>query len=149
MARYRNPESELNIRRIDSTTVHGFQFHAQRMDLRITRLFSDTVSGGKDLALGRAQTFRDTTIPKLPLRTCSWGPRTHASNSNTGIMGISITESLNSDGSTRTYVQSTASNPGLKNPINKKIRIMSDEELGDAIEQLRVWRATVLSGTEF
>ena len=149
MSRYRNPESEANIRRIDSTRVHGFQFHAQRLDLRITRLFSDSVSGGKDAALERARDFRDKVVSTLPQRTNSWGPRAHDPHSNTGVMGVSITESLNTDGSTRTYVQSTARKPGTDKPINKKIRLDSEDALGATIQTLLDWRRAVLRGDEF
>ena len=149
MPRYRNPESEPNIRRIDSTRVHGFQFHAQRLDLRLTRLFSDTVSGGKPQALDRARVFRDRVVPTLPKPTNSWGPRAHDPHSNTGVMGVSITESANADGSVRTYVQCTARSPGSRKPINKRIRLESEDALSAAIEQLVAWRNAVLRGHEF
>ena len=148
MPRYRNPESERNIRRIDSITVHGFQFHAQRFDLKITRLFSDTVSGGKLAAIERARHFRDNTVPNLPKPTNSWGPRKHATHSNTGFMGISFTESVNADGTTRIYIQSTARYPSSKKSINKKIRMESDADISEIIQQLRDWRESVLAGSE-
>ena len=147
MPRYRNPESELNIRRIDSTRVHGFQFHAERGDILITRLFSDTVSGSKESARERAREFRDRTMATLPARTNSWGPRTHAANSNTGVMGVSITESLNADGTIRVYIESTARAPGTTKPINRKIRMKSDDDLSQLIQELRDWRAQVLAGS--
>ena len=146
MSRYRNPESELNIRRIDSIRVHGFQFHAQRRDIKITRLFSDSVSGSKQIARTRARLFRDRTVASLPDRTNSWGPRTHAANSNTSVMGISITESLNADGTMRVYIESTARAPGADKPINRKIRMKSDDDLSQLIQELREWRAQVLAG---
>src|SRR5690348_2938313 len=149
MARYRNPESELNIRRIDGRRTHGFQFHAQRLDLKLTRMYSDTVSGGKGQALERARHFRDKVVPTLPAPTNSWGARTHQPNSNTGVMGVSVTEHKNGDGSVSTYAQSTARRPHTLKPINRKIRVTSDAELAAAIKALRRWRTKVLSGAEF
>jgi hypothetical protein len=149
MARYRNPESERNIRRIDGRNTHGFQFHAQRLDIKLTRMYSDTVSGGKGEALERARHFRDKVVPTLPPPTNSWGPRTHRANSNTGVMGVSVTEHKNGDGSVSTYVQSTARRPHTLKSVNKKIRVTSDAELMSAIKTLRKWRDKVLSGAEF
>jgi hypothetical protein len=147
MSRYRNPQSEPNIRRIDSMRVHGFQFHAERSFVKLTRLFSDSVSGGEGAALERARSFRDKTLAKLPARTNSWGPRTHAANSNTGIMGISITELLNADGTLRVYIQSTARTPYSKKSINRKIRMESEDDLSELIQELGEWRARVLAGS--
>jgi hypothetical protein len=149
MARYRNPESELNIRRIDGRRTHGFQFHVARLDIKLTRMYSDTVSGGKGQALERARHFRDKVVPSLPAPTNSWGPRTHKANSNTGVMGVSITERKNDDGSVSTYVQSTARRPHSLKPVNRKIRVTSDAEITPAIKTLRKWRTMVLSGAEF
>ena len=53
-----NPQSEENIRRIDTKPrakkqTHGFQVHFLRGDRVVTRMFSDNMSGGKQAATAR------------------------------------------------------------------------------------------------
>ena len=53
MARHPNPDSEANIRRIDTKArarkqTHGFQVHFLRGTSVLTRMFSDTLYGGKE-----------------------------------------------------------------------------------------------------
>ena len=55
MRRRSNPESEPNIRRIDTKTrakkqTHGFQVHLLRGKTAITKMFSDSLCGGKEAA---------------------------------------------------------------------------------------------------
>lgn len=144
---YRNPDSELNIRRIDSRATHGFQFHITRGDIHITRLFSDLALGGKEAAREQARDYRDRMYKKLP-KSLNFGPRRGVGHSNTGVMGISITEDPNADGTFRIYAQATARPPGGK-PINKRIRLEDDADLTVAIEQLTTWRKRVYSGKQF
>lgn len=143
---YRNPDSELNIRRIDSRATHGFQFHITRGDIQITRLFSDLVLGGKEAARELARSYRDRMYKKLPDRL-NLGPRRGVGHSNSGVMGISITEDRNADGTFRIYAQATARPPGRK-PINRKVRLEDDTDLSSAIEELTKWRKRVYAGKQ-
>src|SRR5881398_296793 len=58
-----NPQSEENIRRIDTKPrakkqTHGFQVHFLRGDRVVTRMFSDKVHGGKQAARRAARKFK-------------------------------------------------------------------------------------------
>ena len=58
-----NPESEPNIRRIDTKArakkqTHGFQVHFLRGSNAVTKMFSDSVYGGKEAARRAARSFR-------------------------------------------------------------------------------------------
>jgi len=66
-----NPDSEENIRRIDTKPrakkqTHGFQVHFLRGKQTVTRMFSDSLYGGKEGARRAARKFRNSTIRKLP-----------------------------------------------------------------------------------
>jgi hypothetical protein len=68
-----NPDSEQNIRRIDTKSrakkqTHGFQVHFLRGGNTITRLFSDNGHGGKEGARRAARKFRKSAIGDLPER---------------------------------------------------------------------------------
>jgi hypothetical protein len=68
-----NPDSEANIRRIDTKArakkqTHGFQVHFLRGDKVVTRMFSDSVYGGKEAARRAARQFKRTTLRRLPKR---------------------------------------------------------------------------------
>ena len=68
-----NPDSEANIRRIDSKPnakkqTHGFQVHFLRGTQAVTRMFSDTIFGGKEGARRAARRFRKQTLGDLPER---------------------------------------------------------------------------------
>ena len=68
-----NPDSEANIRRIDSKPkakkqTHGFQVHFLRGTQAVTRMFSDAVHGGKESARRAARKFRNSAISELPER---------------------------------------------------------------------------------
>src|SRR5690242_7877073 len=67
MRRRSNPESEANIRRIDTKArakkqTHGFQVHFLRGDQVVTKMFSDSVYGGKEAARRAARKFKRTTM---------------------------------------------------------------------------------------
>ena len=73
MRKKTNPDSEANIRRIDSKPravkqTHGFQVHLLRGEESVTRLFSDARFGGKEGARKAARKFRKATIGDLPER---------------------------------------------------------------------------------
>ena len=73
MKKRANPDSEQNIRRIDTKPrarkqTHGFQVHFLRAGNTVTRLFSDTGYGGKEGARRAARKFRKTAMGDLPER---------------------------------------------------------------------------------
>ncbi len=73
MKKRSNPDSEANIRRIDSKPkakkqTHGFQVHFLRGGSSVTRMFSDTVYGGKENARRAARKFKRTAMADLPAR---------------------------------------------------------------------------------
>lgn len=66
-----NPDSEENIRRIDTKArakkqTHGFQVHFLRGNQTVTKMFSDSLYGGKEGARRAARKFRNSTLRKLP-----------------------------------------------------------------------------------
>src|SRR5437870_1977984 len=68
-----NPDSEENIRRIDTKArakkqTHGFQVHFLRGDRVVTKMFSDSLYGGKERARRAARKFKRTTLRGLPRR---------------------------------------------------------------------------------
>src|SRR3954454_9207852 len=68
-----NPQSEENIRRIDTKPrakkqTHGFQVHFLRGDRVVTRMFSDNVYGGKPAARRAARKFKRSMLRRLPRR---------------------------------------------------------------------------------
>jgi hypothetical protein len=73
MARRPNPDSETNIRRIDTKArakkqTHGFQVHFLRGTSVLTRMFSDTLYGGKEGARRAARKFRRAALRTLAKR---------------------------------------------------------------------------------
>jgi len=73
MKRRANPDSEQNIRRIDTKPrakkqTHGFQVHFLRGRETVTRLFSDSGYGGKEGARRAARKFKRAAMNDLPPR---------------------------------------------------------------------------------
>lgn len=73
MKKRANPDSEPNIRRIDSKArakkqTHGFQVHFLRGREVVTRMFSDTIYGGKESARRAARKFKRAAVLDLPER---------------------------------------------------------------------------------
>lgn len=73
MRKRANPDSEPNIRRIDSKAraekqTHGFQVHFLRGREVVTRMFSDTIYGGKEGARRAARKFKKSAMLALPER---------------------------------------------------------------------------------
>lgn len=73
MKKRANPDSEENIRRIDTKArakkqTHGFQVHFLRGGDTITRLFSDNGHGGKEGARRAARKFKKSAMGNLPER---------------------------------------------------------------------------------
>jgi hypothetical protein len=79
MKKRANPDSEQNIRRIDTKPrakkqTHGFQVHFLRGKETVTRLFSDSGYGGKEGARRAARKFKRAAMSHLPARV-SRGPK--------------------------------------------------------------------------
>ena len=73
MKKRANPDSEANIRRIDSKPrakkqTHGFQVHFLRGTEAVTKMFSDTIYGGKESARRAARKFKKSAMADLPER---------------------------------------------------------------------------------
>ncbi len=73
MKKRANPDSEANIRRIDSKSrakkqTHGFQVHFLRGDDAVTKMFSDTIYGGKEGARKAARKYKKGAMSDLPQR---------------------------------------------------------------------------------
>ena len=73
MRRRPNPESEANIRRIDTKArakkqTHGFQVHFLRGSEVVTKMFSDSIYGGKEAARRAARKFKRGVMRRLPQR---------------------------------------------------------------------------------
>ena len=73
MKKKANPDSEQNIRRIDTKPrarkqTHGFQVHFLRGGNTVTRLFSDNGYGGKEGARRAARKFKKAAMGDLPER---------------------------------------------------------------------------------
>ena len=74
MRKRSNPDSEQNIKRIDTKPrakkqTHGFQVHFVRGSTSGTRMFSDAVYGGKEQARKAARKYRREVMGDLPPRT--------------------------------------------------------------------------------
>ncbi|HZR79251.1 MAG TPA: hypothetical protein VFA58_08580 [Chthoniobacterales bacterium] len=73
MRRRSNPDSEQNIRRIDTKKraekqTHGFQVHFLRGKKAVTKMFSDSLYGGKAAALRAARKFKEKALGRAPKR---------------------------------------------------------------------------------
>jgi len=73
MKKRANPDSEENIRRIDTKPrakkqTHGFQVHFLRGGETVTRLFSDNGYGGKEGSRRAARKFKRSAMGDLPAR---------------------------------------------------------------------------------
>jgi hypothetical protein len=74
MRKRSNPDSEQNIKRIDTKPrskkqTHGFQVHFVRGSSTGTRMFSDAVYGGKEQSRKAARKYRREAMGDLPART--------------------------------------------------------------------------------
>ena len=144
-----NPDSEENIRRIDSARrtnkgggTHGFQVHFNRSGVNYTRLISDSPTGGKENARELAREFREVLRSSIPL-TLNGPSRSGPARSNTGRMGISISGSPTIDLSSALIVQANVRVAKGK-PKNKKFDVRNFQGLSDAIQQAISWREEVL-----
>jgi hypothetical protein len=84
MRKRSNPDSEQNIKRIDTKPrakkqTHGFQVHFVRGSSTGTRMFSDAVYGGKEQSRKAARKYRREVMGDLPPRTTISKPAKGAS----------------------------------------------------------------------
>ncbi|MCB1090196.1 MAG: hypothetical protein KDL87_01600 [Verrucomicrobiae bacterium] len=140
--RIRNKQSIKNIKRIDSTKTHGWQVHVRRGGVLKTKLFSDRMHGGKRAALDAAKDHRDELLSSMaklakPLWKIKRTPRT-----NTGQLGVSLTEYTNKSGKRRKVITVTA-RQSLGKAVNRKFSV---DKLGyeKAVKQAVAWRNKVL-----
>jgi hypothetical protein len=140
--RVRNKQSVKNIKRIDSTKTHGWQVHVRRGGVLKTKLFSDRLHGGKRKALDAAKAHRDELIESMaklakPLWKIKRTPRT-----NTGKLGVSLTEYTNKSGKRRKVITVTARSE-IGKAVNRKFSV---DKLGydAAVKKAVAWRNKVL-----
>ena len=140
--RVKNKQSVKNIKRIDSTKTHGWQVHVRRGGVLKTKLFSDRLHGGKRKALAAAKEHRDELLADMaklakPLWRIKRTPRT-----NTGELGVSLTEYTNRSGKKRKVITVTA-RAELGKAVNRKFSV---DKLGydDALKKAVAWRKKVL-----
>ena len=143
-----NPDSELNIKRIDSWKnkksgggTHGFQVYFNRSYVEYTRLFSDGINGGKEAARLEARNFRSILEQAIPPSRAGAG-RTGPSQSNTGHMGISITSSPLKGGEKTLYVEATVRIEKGKAKNNKFP--VGERPLAEVIQEALAWRNQLL-----
>ena len=141
--RVRNRQSIKNIKRIDSPKTHGWQVHVRRGGVLKTKLFSDRVHGGKKNALEAAKEHRDGLLDEMadlakPLWKIKRIPRT-----NTGHLGVSLTEYKNKSGKKRKVITVTAREE-LGKAVNRKFSV---DKLGyeKAVKEAVAWRKKVLN----
>ena len=144
-----NPDSEANIRRIDSARrkskgggTHDFQIHFNRQGVNYTHLVSDSLSGGKEKARELARERRETLRSFIP--PSRNGPsRSGPARSNTGHMGISISAAPTVDSPSALMVQANVrASKGV--PMNKKFYVRDFQQLRGAIQEAVAWRQEML-----
>ena len=113
MKKRANPDSEANIRRIDSKPrakkqTHGFQVHFLRGAEAVTKMFSDTIYGGKEGARRAARKFKKSSMADLPERIFR-GPVSAESG-----RGAKSTKSSKSAAKSRGAGKKTAARSGAK-----------------------------------
>jgi hypothetical protein len=143
-----NPDSELNIKRIDSQKnkksgggTHGFQVYFRRGNVEYTRLYSDGINSGKEAARLEARNFRPILEQAIPPSRAGAG-RSGPSRSNTGYMGISITSAPLKSGEKTLYVEATVRiEKGV--PKNNKFPV-GEQPLAVVIQEALAWRNRLL-----
>ncbi len=136
----KNPDSEDNIKRIDTPAgkkkqTHGFQVHFKRTGSTWTKFFSDAIFGDKEEARQQARKFREVLRAQIP-ETKDLGP------SRAGAAGYVFRERTNRDGSVAKYISvSVRDRPG--HAVNKAIRIEGDD-IQSAIKEALAWRTSVI-----
>jgi len=143
----KNPDSELNIKRIDSKResggTHGFQVYFKRNRVEYTRLYSDLKYGGKENARELAREFRPILEASIPASRGGAPNFTGHARSNSGRMGISISEIDLANGTTKLIVQCSVR---VARGITKNRRFNTkDRTLAEAIDAAHRWRERMLS----
>jgi hypothetical protein len=139
---FTNPDSETNIRRIDTKGTHGFQVHFDRQGTIYTKFFSDTSCGGKELARQEARKHRDQLKNQIPESTTGMPAWKGKARSNTGQMGVSISRETLRNGKKSLLVQVTVrARRGVS--TNKKFR-SANGNVETLIQQATEWRNTMI-----
>jgi hypothetical protein len=136
----KNPDSEMNIRRIDTPPhakkqTHGFQVHFSRGDSSWTKHFTDGVYGDKELAREAARRFRDQLAPMLPDSKDKVAYRD-------GAVGYVFRERPNKDGTITRYISASARDR-KRHAVNRQFRI-KDDDLQAAVNEALAWRRSVI-----
>ncbi|MGD1046710.1 MAG: hypothetical protein ABR936_15485 [Bacteroidota bacterium] len=142
MIRFKNPDSEPNIKRIDTKPnakkqTHGFQVHFERGDDNYTKLFSDRKCGSKEVARVKAREFRLVLEKSIPPETIQFDRKRMVTN-RSGVIGVSFTETPLADGTSIPYASTTVRIRKNK-AVTKKFRIV-DGNIKLAVEQAHAWR---------
>lgn len=139
---FTNPDSETNIRRIDTKGTHGFQVHFDRKGNIYTRFFSDVGCGGKELAREEARKFRDELKSRIPESKTGMPAWRGEARSNTKRMGVSFSEETR-NGTQTLIVQATVRmEKGVS--MNRKFRAFGNN-LEEAIQRAVEWRNSVIA----
>lgn len=140
--KYTNPDSESNIRRIDSKNTHGFQVHFDRQGCIYTKFFSDSASADKEAARANAREHREEMKKILPDTISGIPAWKGKARSNTGIIGLSSSKEFR-EGSECEIIQATVRmEKGFS--VNRKFRVYGrDKE--KAIQKALEWRDSVIA----
>ncbi|MGQ0697805.1 MAG: hypothetical protein ACT4PZ_06125 [Panacagrimonas sp.] len=150
-SRRTNPDSEDNIKRIDSKPrpkgqkrgeSHGFQVYFKRDGVEYTRFFSDSTNGNKEGARAAARAFRPELEASIPASKAGLPAFSSKARSNTGRMGISITSAPRAVGPAQ-YV--TVSVRVAKGETKNKKLLVGDRSLKAVIKEAVAWRDSLLA----
>jgi len=141
MARYRNPDSELHIKRIDTKPhrkkqTHGYQVHFSRGDALWTKFFSDSKFRAKEDAKQAAREFRDYLEKTIP-ESLGGGPV------RPGAAGYVFRERTNRDGTITRYISATVRDR-KGHAVNRQFRVVGDD-LDATIRQALDWRTSIVA----
>ena len=148
----RNPKSERNIKRIDSSGrnghggTHGFQVYFKRKGVEFTRQFADKKFGGEAGALKAAREFRNKAKSVIPTASNSKGSFPVANSRNrankTGHIGLHFRNRHLKSGAISRYVVAVAAPEPLKQ-IKKEFRV-GERTLADVFDEALAWRRSVI-----
>jgi hypothetical protein len=141
--KFTNPDSETNIRRIDTRGTHGFQVHFDRQGTIHTKFFNDISCGGKEIARQEARKYREHLISQIPESAAGAPAWKGQARSNTGKMGVSISHETLGTGKKSLLVQVTVrARRGVS--VNKKFR-STDGDVDNFIQKATDWRNDMLA----
>jgi hypothetical protein len=141
MPKYKNPDSEINIRRIDTAPTrykqtHGFQVHVRRGEKTWTKQFSDAIFGSKQDALIEARKFRDQLKATLPESKTNAPVRANA-------VGYTIIVRKKKGGAVSRFVSASVRDR-KGHAVNRKFHIEGDDQ-ESAVAAALAWRFDTIS----